>query len=333
MISQDELNQVDVGRGYFIGEMKKQHKHFTYLRQGALVTLFDGLDVALDTVLTKMPEPKRSEASSKQEPGSFNRFNSYEEALDTFRNKPERVVKFDPAELRIKDESEAGNTVEYDVVGDFIDMGRYMEGVPESVGTMRRGSARNRRANIVINLCQIWSIGHETITHRSERILRLIDGLEAGGIRCQITGIESTECTHLEVIIKHHNEPLTISDLAVVTHPEFLRRVIFRINEHSKTWDYGYGSAVDFSDKLTTDVIDNDINDEIDIVIDSNLRSKEKIDELFDKLERLLVWEMSKPVPEVTSIKIGMDGIFFSPNGYRDNNEIRREGLEAINAS
>lgn len=332
MISQHEIKRVDSGTGYFIGEIEKQHPYLNYLKPGAIVTLFDGLDTALDFITQKMPKPKHGNSSLSRDRDGFNAFSSYKQAMDTFRNHPEKVVKFDPGELRIKDESEAGSTVDYDVTGDFIDMGRFMEGIPESVGTMHGGYARNRRASIVINLNQAAFIDHSVITHRGERILRLIDALEAGGIRTSLTGIESSECNHSEFIIKRHEEPLTIADLAVISHPEFLRRAIFRIIEHSKTYSSGYGHALNFGYCLKPEVIENGNNDEIDIVIDGNFRNKDTVDNVFDQLERLLVWEMSKPVPEVTSIKIDSGGIWFNPNGARSEADIKREGQEVINA-
>jgi hypothetical protein len=72
-------------------------------------------------------------------------------------------------------------------------------------------------------------------------------------------------------------------------------------------------------------------NDEINIFIAGNMRGKERIDQDFDKLERLLVWEMSKPVPEVDAIKLDKRGLYFNPNGTRTELEIRQEGMEAIN--
>ena len=331
MIKQDELKQVDAGTGYFIGEIKVRHPHLTYLKPTALVTLFEGVDTMLDFVTEKMPEAKNGRSSESTGRDGFNAFSTYDEAMDTFRNKPEEITHFDPAELRIKDAGEVGSQVEYDVTGDFIDIGRYMEGVPEVMGNMRNGNARNRRANIVINLNQMCRIGHEVIQHRSERVLRLIDALEAGGVRSQLTAIESSECDHIEVKVKRHDEPLTISDLAIVTHPEFLRRTIFRIIEHSKTFAWGYGSAVDFSRALKPEIIEGDNVNEIDIVIDGNLSDTETIDRVFDQVERLLVWEMSKPVPEVQSIKLDATGIWFNPNGARGESEIRQEGQEVLN--
>jgi hypothetical protein len=330
LLDRTTVKKVDEGGGYFIGEIITQHPHLTYLRAGTIVTLFDGLDTALDFVTKKMPQPKRGKSSVTTGRDGFNAFDSYEMALETFRHKPEKVSDFDPAELRIKDVSDVGSQVEYDVVGDYIDMGRYMEGVPENMGTMHNGNARNRRANILINLNQMYNIEHGVIKHRGERILRLIDALEAGGIRTMLTGAESSECNHTEVILKRHDEPLTIADLAVATHPEFLRRVIFRIIEHSKTFEYGYGSAVEFGYKLTPEVIESGNVNEMDIVIDGNFRSNQTIDESFDQLERLLVWEMSKPIPEVSSIRVDATGLRFNPNGARSESEIRREGLEVI---
>lgn len=335
MIDQHEINVLESGDGYVIGELPKDNDKFYYLKREALVCLFDGVDNALEYITKRMPKPKRDKSSSKQgSGGDFNAFNSYEEAMDTFRNHPEKVVEFDPAELRIKDESESGQQVNYDVVGDYIDMGRYMEGIPESWGAMRMGNARNRRVNILVNINHVWSTSHKDITRRGERILRLVDALEAGGVRTQVVGIESNQCGHTEILLKRHEEPLTISDLAVVGHPEFLRRIVFRINEHSKTWDYGYGSARVFSDVIDAkpELIHSDSNDEMNIVIDSSMRSIPNIDQIFDQLEKLLVWEMSKPVPEVDAVRAGNYGIDFNPNGVRDEEEVRREGLEAIKA-
>lgn len=330
LIDRTTVKKVDEGTGYFIGEMEGGHKNFPYLDRGTIVTLFDGLDNALDFVLEKMPRAKQDGSSDSRERDGFNAFGSYQEAMDTFRHKPEQVVKFDPSELRIKDASEVGSQVEYDVTGDYIDMGRYMEGVPENMGTMHNGNARNRRANILINLNQMWNINHEVIKHRGERILRLIDALEAGGIRTMLTGAESSRCNHTEVILKRHDEPLTISDLAVVTHPEFLRRFVFRIIEHSKTFRSGYGSAVDFGYALTPEVIESGNVNEMDIVIDGNFRDNKTVDESFDQLEKLLVWEMSKPVPEVSSIRVDASGLKFNPNGARSESDIIREGKEVI---
>jgi hypothetical protein len=326
----DEFKVASSGSQYSVGEIDQTHPHLSYLSPGALVCKFEGVDTLLDYVSKHMSKPQREGESSSTESGDFHAFVSYAQAMDIFRSHPEQVVKFDPAELRIKDSTESGNQVEFEVTGEYIDIGRYLEGIPETFGSMRQGNARNRRVNIILNLSQGHYLSHDDIRHRGERILRLVDALESGGVRTQLTGIESTQCGHFEVLLKHHDEPLTITDLAVVSHPEFLRRILFRFKEYSKTWYYGYGSSVVFSDRLTPEFIDNGINDELDIVIDCNLVGIAKIDTTFEQLERLLVWEMSKPVPEVSSVKLDKNGIWFNPSGARGEAEIKREGLEAI---
>lgn len=332
MIPQDKLQNIKRGEGFVVGEMAVRHPYLTYLNPGTIVTQFEGVDTALDWITKELPKTGRGDTSADVGDGDFNSFKTYDEAMSTFRNKPETVVKFDPSEIRIKDESEAGSSVEYDVTGDFIDMGRFMEGIPESVGTMHNGNARNRRLNITVSLCHAAGVKQDNIAKRSERILRLVDALEAGGIRCQVVAIESSQCNHVEVKIKHHDEPLTIADLAVVTHSEFLRRAIFRIIEHSKTFQHGYGSAVRFSEAVQPRHIQSDNNDEMNLFIDGNFNNQRIITQRFDQLEKLLTWEMSKPVPEVSAIKMGTDGVFFQANGLRAEAEIQREGKEAIHA-
>lgn len=331
MLQAQDILVVKKAQGIVVGELGRKHRDFTYLKPESMVLLADGVDNLLDYIAKEMPNARRAGSSNGSGWGGFNAFPTYQHAMDIFRNKPQEVVSFDPGELRITDDHESGNRVGYDVVGDYIDMGRYMEGVPESWGYMLDGNARNRRANIIVDISQASFMSERDINHRGERILRLVDALEAGGVRTQLTAIESTECGHTEVILKRHDEPLTISDLAVVIHSEFLRRICFRISEYSKTWEDGYGNSTRLTNAISRRpaMLHSDNNDEVNIYVAGNL-SGSTIDDRFDEIERLLQWELSKPVPEVDAIKLD-HGIYFNPNGYRAEAEIRREGLEVIN--
>lgn len=326
MIEPSELNIKDRGSSFVVGTMPTTHKQFTYLKQGALVTLFDGIDTALDYIAKELPNAAREKASTDYEQG-FNVFKTYDEAMKTYRTKPQSVVKYDPTELKVRDINEAGSIVDYDVTGDYIDMGRYMEGVPESWGSMHNGNARNRRVNIIVNLNFSSGVAERTILHRGERILRLVDALEGSGVRTQLQAIESTECGHFEFTLKQHDEPLTISDLAVVTHPDWLRRIIFRLCEYSNTWEYGYGMPRRFGHAVTPDNLEGDNLNELTIFIGD---VQHDTDTVFDQLERLLVWEMSKPVPEVSAVKVDQGGVWFNANGARAESEIKEEGMVAI---
>lgn len=336
MLHEDDINVTNRDTGVVVGELKGSTK-FPYTKTRELVMFADGLDNMLNYIQNYMKEPKDGmHTSSKRRGGAdddFHKFATYKYAMDMFRNTPQKVVEFNPGELRIKDKDEAGSIVDYDVVGDYIDMGRYMEGIPESWGSMHAGNARNRRVNIMIDLNQVSSTDQRDITHRSERILRLIDALEANGVRTQLVCMLSNQCVHAEVVLKRHEEPLTISDLAVATHPEFLRRTMFRVIEWSDTRDGGYGRPFEFTSAINAhpELMDSDNNDEMNIFVAGNMQGKDSIDKKFDQLEKLLVWEMGKPIPEVDAVKIDSRGLFFNPNGMRESDEIRREGMEAIN--
>lgn len=324
-----EYNEIQSGSGYVIGEITKAPKGLRYLQEGELCSFFDGVDTALDYI-TKL-QPMKGKTSAGYEPG-FQVFQTFNQAIDVFRNHPEQVVDFIPAELRIKDASESGQEVDYDVVGDYIDMGRYMEGIPESWGSMHMGNARNRRINITVHSNYNGGTGEDIVRHRSERIIRLIDALEAGGVRVKLTVMWSNECAHTELLVKKHEEPLTIADVAVVTHPDWHRRLQFRLVENSKTFEYGYGRSDLFTKNATPEMLeDEQLNDETGIFIGNTLHSRGIIDTRFDQLEKLLQWEMSKPIPEVTSIKVDGRSIDFNPNGARSDDEIIREGKEIIN--
>lgn len=330
MIDFSTLKNKKQGEGFIVGELSAYHPTLQYLKPGTLVGQFDGVNAVLNFLEKYQAEPMRGKSSvSKGGDGGFYKFTTYKEAMDIFMNKPESIVKYDQAELQIKDVNEAGNNVEYDVTGDFIDMGRYLEGVPEVFGSMHMGNARNRRVTIIISLNQWAGMKEKDINHRSERILRLVDALENNGVRCEIRAISSTQCEHCEVIVKQYNESLVISDLAVAMHSEFLRRCMFRFKEYSTTFQSGYGSPIMFTDSITREpsLIETELNDEIAIYIGNDMPGS-IIDQRFEQAEAILEWEISKPVPEVGSIIIDKSRLSFHGNGSRDENELIREGKE-----
>lgn len=314
-----------------VGELDGVDEDFDYIKDGATVAYFDGVDATLDYIKEYQSKPQRGGSSdSRSEGRDFHVFPDFATTITTFREKPETLVKFDETQMSIRDVGEVGTNVDFEVTGDFIDMGRFLEGVPEVFGNMHFGRARNRRLKVIINLNMTASTHEKDINHRSERILRLIDALENGGARCEVIGVIGNNTGQWEFKLKDYQESLVISDLAVLTHSEWLRRVYFRLCEYSPGYESGYGNAVVFSTSVTPEKLDrtSDNNDEIVFLIDGNMRGN--IDENFDKVERLLAWELSKPVPEVEAIKVSNTGVFFSDNGVRDSSEIQQEGKEVI---
>lgn len=266
------------------------------LETGEIIVIADGVNSFLDFVTEKFPNKARAGSSEDNDHDDFNAFDSYQEALDTFRNKPSSLVVYDPAEINPTSYEEGGNDVDYDVTGDFLDIGRFVEGIPESVGSMHNGKARDRKVRILVDNCHSWITSSKDIIHRSERIIRLTDALEQANVRTEIVVVDSGTCSHVEITVKRFDEPLSLEDVAVATHPEFFRRMGFRIIEHSNTFKYGYGSAMNM--RRHFDKLRSAINDEITVYVYGSPDSKTSTDKAFNEVEKLLEDELSLFQPE-----------------------------------
>lgn len=306
MIDPTKLEYVKIEKGVLFGKAKEEDKLFS---KGTLVIVADGVKSLLDHVTTHYPTAQRTGNSDKRGDGEFNSFPTYDKTIDVFKNNPSEIVKYDQAEIVPTQYEEGGNDVDYNVTGDFIDIGRFLEGVPESMGSMHNGKVRNRRVRILVETNQAWWMRESDIVKRSERVIRLVDALEAAKVRTELKAMGVNECGYVEVAIKKFDEPLTLEDVAVATHPDFARRVIFRINEWSDTWYGGYGSSVFLQQRLSA--LKSDLNDELTIFIEGNM--DDNISTLFDKLEKMVEEELSQPQPTTGLIKLSKNGVTAQP--------------------
>lgn len=295
------LKDLIVTDQYVIG---KSAVSTSLLGENERIMMFNGVRTALDYINENLDEPRRSGSSDGNGGGhAGNAFHNYGQAMDIFLNKPESVVKYDPTEMRPVEFEEQGNDLEFDVTGDFIDIGRVLEGVPENMGSLHNGNPRSRRVRIVVSLAQTHYMTPKEIDHRSERVIRLVDALENARVRTEVIAIDSTTCHHMEIVVKRFDEPMTIEDVAVVTHSEFFRRMCFRAAEWSDTWRSGYGYVRTLKRNLK--IIKSQLNDEITVYIDGDLRHG--IDADFNELEKKLESELSEMVPQLSLLSITED--------------------------
>ena len=309
-----DMNEVTTGQSWVVGKAKTSKGMF---RANERVMLFEGVTTALDYIDQNLPTAKCDKSSLESSGHAGNSFKSYKEAMDTFRNKPESVVKYDPTELHAAEYGEQGNDLEYDVTGDFIDVGRVLEGVPEQFGSLHNGNPRNRRIRIVVGLSQGARTTPQSINHRSERIIRLVDALENTNVRTEILAIDSNGCSHTEIIVKRFDESLVIEDVAVATNVDFFRRMLFRASEWSDTWQDGYGSSKIISRNLKE--LKSELNDEVTIYVDGNLESpsgffgsygsNKTIDQLFEELETIIEKELQEEVPTINLIELNKEEV------------------------
>lgn len=264
-----------------VGEITSPGKWFSGAREGGLIVAAASVADAVNFTATEWPSPARGRSSDERGSGGFHFFESFADAVKTYTENPASVRHFEIHDAPLKSLSDVGNDIYYDVVGDFIDIGRVIEGTPESVGNFVMGNPRNLFVNIVVNTSCPWYVEKEIINYRSARILRLVDWLEAQHIRTSVIGIEATECGISYVVCKEFHDPLDLNSLAVVTHSDFLRRIIFRQNEYSKTWQSGYGTA---TSTTTWSFIDEVDDNALHLTVDWFDR-KENVEKAFETFE------------------------------------------------
>ena len=291
LIDYNTLEDIERGDGYIFGKVcDKTKTNLRYLENRELCGRFEGVDIFLNALTeTSLKTGKYGDSSQNVGKDDFNFFKTYDEAMDTFKNNPSKVADFMQKDDKILGGDSAGMSVDYDVIGDFIDMGRYVEGIPETFGSMYNGNPRSKRVNILIPAMISCKVDHELINKRSERVKRLVDWLEANQMRCAVTVMYTNDNSHCEIVVKKFDEVFNINDIAIATHSDFFRRCQFKFLENSPTLDWGYGNSKQFwRETRLEDIIKQDYNNEFNVVIGSHLRHKKQIDKDVDDLENKL---------------------------------------------
>lgn len=194
--------------------------------------------------------PKNDKASDSSGYGGFNVFGSLAEARDIFENHPERIREFSEKDDRLEVIESPGKDVEFDITGDYVDIDKYLEGIPEVFGSAVMGNPNGLfcTINILGSFVSYTRTGYQ-IT-KQKRVLRLVDWLEAQGVRVQIVVSEDSSVSYSQVVVKQFHDPLDLNQLAIALHPEWLRRIMFLVFEQSKTWTYGYGSSIKYDNTM-----------------------------------------------------------------------------------
>lgn len=129
--------------------------------------------------------------------------------------------------------------------GYVVDVGAYLSNNPECFIT-RGWEKRNypgRLFTIVVSCSFSCSVDADTIIKRGALVCALVDALEYAGHRVEIICNETTtygdKKNEIDVVVKKHDQPLEMTDLAFcLAHPAMLRRIIFSANELMGWSDY-----------------------------------------------------------------------------------------------
>lgn len=306
-LSMLDQSKLEIGDNYLVAPVKLDKSH-PYLKNNELVGKFNGLNALFEYQLKHQKTAQRDKESNSKRSShdrGFFHFDSFKEAMGVYLNDPRQVLEYDESDTLIEGGESSGKELVWDVQGDFLDVGRFLEGEPESMGSLTNGNPRNKRVNIVVNVDWIWSTDKEDINRRSSRIVRLVDWLESQSIRTSITAVASSQDSHFELVAKQFDEPLDLNDLAVLAHSDFLRRVIFRFDEYSQTWSSGYGHATIFRDAYNPKDWEPNYNEEYTVyVAGGRIEGGGDIDFQFNRLEKTLETMLAEDYTENRVLRI-----------------------------
>ena len=152
---------------------------------------------------------------------------------------------------------ESGYTVEYDVTGNWLDVGRYLSGEPECFGDMVTDYESRKYVKIVVNISASWTIPENEIRNRGAAIMALIDHLNKNGYDIDLIAAErGSFFSDGEHGLNFHIDCSTTEysrDIVAfwITAPEAERSLSFAIYEGiiGKNSLSGYGSPMDYEKK------------------------------------------------------------------------------------
>ena len=224
--------------------------YITEGKRGKLRVEFDSVPDVFNTIREQGWVPQRDRASDEFHGGNFHTFKNLEEANDVFFNHPESIRQFSVHDEKLVNRDSPGKDVQFDVTGDYVDIDRYLEGVPENFGQMIMGNPKSVFATINILNSAVSYTSPEYLLHKQRRIMRLVDWLEQQDIRCQIVMTSDDDVSYTQIVVKEFQDHFDLNHLAVAMHPDFFRRTMFLIMEQSKTWRSGYGNTMEYDKRM-----------------------------------------------------------------------------------
>jgi hypothetical protein len=212
---------------------------------------FDSVSEILDYI-SDTPESNYSRGYNKP---SFCPF-TWEESIRLFREGwPDGVKDITFQADRINDQIDeaSGYGIEQDVTGDYIDVGSYLEGVPECFGKMVTAEGPKDEVEIIVSATVSARVDKSTVFNRGAAIASLIDQLRRThfvklSFVVKVTGIMGSDITtYFHVNMQNEYSRDLIAFMAA--NAAYLRRIWFSVAEKVLERDEcgGYGHVSDIT--------------------------------------------------------------------------------------
>lgn len=153
------------------------------------------------------------------------------------------------SEISEKLDSLVGETIrkadiQWEVTGDFVDIGRYLTGEPECMGqfTEIELPSTGKIVRVMVNLSASAGIDSHDMVKRGAAAVALIDALESCGRQCELFIVSAQTSTygngtHETIVpVKRAGEHMELDRLAfTLAHPANYRRLFFAAWEHESS--------------------------------------------------------------------------------------------------
>lgn len=156
-------------------------------------------------------------------------------------------------------------TLEYQVVGCNLDVGRYLSGDPECFQVKKQevDAGAGRIITLVCSISCSADISSKTIIQKGAMVCALVDALECSGNRVEVVcnsasskysnqhsrqgGNKASGWIEVDITLKKANQSLNLAELAFcLGHPAMFRRMVFSMRElvgwSDFSHNYGYSS-------------------------------------------------------------------------------------------
>lgn len=157
---------------------------------------------------------------------------SLDRAIDLFRNNRSRLLPKGFKRHKINNVHSLGTDVEFNVTGDYLDMGRYMSGEPEVFGTNINGDLTGKIVRVYINASVTAYWDADVVMWGAEKLAEVINALYVSGAKVSTIFMSAEETQWIEVKLNGFGDPIDPVDLIAVASPAFIRRLCFAINNY-----------------------------------------------------------------------------------------------------
>ena len=236
---------------------KTYGKTTTYIRE------FDSLNNFYEYITTTPLNDtfcwKKGGLSSTQGSKEFTGTESFEEAVNLFKDGWDDMAKKLTKKLKVQTNCSATSQVQktvYDIVGFQCSVPRYLQGIPTNMVNKRLTPVKQKVVTLNKDFSYNAMTTTEDIIEASMQTMQVVKKVEAQGVRVNLNmifGIAAGNTREVvKIRIKSANERANVSKLAFpLVHPSMFRRLCFRYIEVAPTitdnYSFGYGKPLDGS--------------------------------------------------------------------------------------